>query len=104
MTISLAVEGHPFLPLQSPAMHPGASFWPTLAALLVGGLALAYVQWRSDFVVRVRDGQCRFTGNLPLARRKALAQFLLDDVQPSGPVSIRGRVRDGCLRLRFQGR
>jgi hypothetical protein len=84
-------------------MYFGDSSRATFAALLVGGLALIYVRWRADFVVHVRDGRCRFAGKLPLVRRKALAQFLLDDLRPSGPVTIRGKVRDGRLRLQFQG-
>jgi len=85
-------------------MHPLESSWPMFVALLAGGLAVAYAIWRPDFSVRVRNGRCRCKGNLPLVRQKALAQFLLHDLQPSGAITICGRVRKGRLQLWYFGR
>lgn len=90
--------------LEFAEMYDDANTWPTLAALLVAGLALAYVLWRPDFVIRVRDGQCRCTGNLPLVVRKAVAQFLLDDLRPTGRVTICGQRRHRRLKLWYWGK
>jgi hypothetical protein len=86
-------------------MHYFGAPWPTLFALLVVALAVAYAAWyHSDFVVRVRNGQCRCTGKLALVAQRALADFILDDLRPPGPVTIRGKRRDGRLLLRFWGK
>jgi hypothetical protein len=84
-------------------MDSYSEHWPTLAALLVAGLAVVYTLRRADFVIRVRNGYCRCTGNLPLVVQKAVAQFLLHDLQPRGPVTIRGKRRNGRLQLSFGG-
>jgi hypothetical protein len=84
-------------------MDSHSNLWPTLAALFVAALALAYAAQRADFVIRVRNGSCHYKGNLPLVKQKAVTQFLLDDLRPRGPVTVRGRHRDGRLRLWFRG-
>jgi hypothetical protein len=87
-------------------MYYDGDHWPspTLAALVVAGLALVYVWWRPDFVVRVHNGGCRFRGKLALAVQRAFAQFLLDDLKPTGPVTISGKYQRRRLRLRFRGK
>jgi hypothetical protein len=85
-------------------MYDDSDHWPTLLALLSAAVAVAYVWWRPDFVVRVRDGHCRCRGKLALAVQRAFARFLLDDLRPPGPVTISGKYRQRRLRLRFRGR
>jgi hypothetical protein len=81
------------------------SYWPTptTVALVVAGLALAYVWLKPDFIIRVRQGHCRCQGKLAVVAQRALAQFLLDDLRPSGPLLITGKYRQRRLRLFFLG-
>jgi hypothetical protein len=88
-------------------MDSNYGVWPTLGAFIVGGLALAYISWRPEFIVFVRKGRCLFYGksrHLPIVRQKALTQFLLHELRPNGSIAIQGRVRNGRLRLSFWGR
>jgi hypothetical protein len=77
--------------------------YATLFGLAVAGLLLAYVWWRPDFVIRVRDGRCHCRGKLALVVQRAFAQFLLHDLKPGGPVTISGKYHQRRLRLRFRG-
>ncbi len=85
-------------------MDPCSQSWPTLAALIVVGLVGAFVWWRPDFVIRVRDGRCRCTGRLALVVQKAMTQFLLDDLRPSGRITILGYRRGRRLTLSYWGK
>jgi hypothetical protein len=100
---SKTVAADLFFSLQSSAMFPYDESGPTFFALLVVGIVLAYFWFRADFVVRVRDGQCRCTGKLPVVVQRSLAQFLLDDIKPRRALTIRGTRRSGRLRLHFWG-
>jgi hypothetical protein len=74
--------------------------------LSLGVLAaiVAAVLWpRSDFVIRVRNGQVNCRGKLPLAQHAAITQFILRDMQAPGPLTIRGTWERRRLRLRFRG-
>jgi len=75
----------------------------TCLALFVAGVVLV-VLWdtrRKDFVVRFHRG--RFTCRGKLAQQHALAQFLRDDLDVTGPIEISGRRRNGRLLLWFGG-
>lgn len=76
----------------------------TIVALAIAGLVLLYVLWKPDFTIRVRDGECRCKGKLPVVTQKAVAQFLLDDVRPKSAVTICGKRRAGRFRLSFWGK
>jgi len=94
------------LHLQSPPMEHGYDYWPTptTVAMVVAGLAMAYVWLRPDFIIRVRDGHCRCRGKLAVVVQRAFAQFMLDDLRPSGFVLITGKYRQRRLRLFFWGK
>ena len=87
----------------SPMCDDGGQY-AMLAGLIAVGLALAYVWWRPDFVIRVRDGQCRCRGRLARVGQQAFADFVLGDLRPEGPVTIWGQYRQRRLRLRVFGR
>jgi hypothetical protein len=78
--------------------------WGTIIFLAIAGLVLAYVLWRPDFVIRLRRGECRCKGKLPLVVQKSMAQFLLDDLRPQGAITIFGKRRNGRLRVWFWGK
>jgi hypothetical protein len=78
-------------------------FWPRLAGWVAVALVFVYIWLRADFVIRYRNGRCRYSGNLPLVVQKALTQFILDDLQPGGSFTIRGNQRGRRLQLRFWG-
>jgi hypothetical protein len=99
----VGVETAPISTLQSAGMFENDEVRALLFALLVVGVVFYYVWLRADFVVRVRDGRCRYAGKLPLVMQKALTQFLLDEIQPRRPLTIRGNYHAGRLRLRFWG-
>ena len=76
----------------------------SLVSLGVFAVIAAVLLWpRSDFVIRVRDGQVTCTGKLPVAQHAAVARFILQDLKPQGPLTIRGTWEGRRLRLRFRG-
>jgi hypothetical protein len=72
-------------------------------ALAVVVAVVLYAANRADFVVRLRAGRFHCSGRLSLAQRRALEQFLRDDLAVPGPVTIRGRRRAGRLSLWSDG-
>jgi hypothetical protein len=78
--------------------------WMSLLSLGVFAVIAAVLLWpRSDFVIRVRDGQVKCKGKLPLAQHVAITQFILQDLKPRGPITIRGTWEGRRLRLCFRG-
>jgi hypothetical protein len=74
-----------------------------LFALLVCAVLVLCFRRRKDFVVRAGPGRFECRGRMSLPQQKALAQFLLHDVEVRGPVTIMGRRADGRLHLWFRG-
>jgi hypothetical protein len=66
-------------------------------------LALLWVRNHSDFVIRVRRGEVRCRGRVPLAQTRGLREFLLDDLAVRDGVTIRGRWQGGRLRVWCSG-
>jgi len=78
--------------------------WIGLLSLGVFAVIAAVLLWpRSDFVIRFRDGQVKCTGKLPLVQHATIAHFILRDLNPQGPLTIRGTREGRRLRLRFRG-
>jgi hypothetical protein len=78
---------------------------PYQITFLIAAFLVAVYMWaRPDFVIRVRDGRCTFSGRLALAQQPALAEFLLQDLKIERPLRIYGRRIAGRLRLWFLGR
>jgi hypothetical protein len=73
------------------------------AVLVLVIVAVAWIWLRSDFVIRVRDGQVQCRGKIPAMRQPELVEFLIKDLGLRGPVRIAGRWQRGRLDLSFRG-
>lgn len=92
--------------MDGPGLSAVESFdmWTGLLALGVFAVIAAVLLWpRSDFVVSVRDGRVKCKGKLPLAQHSVIIQFILQDLKPQRPLTIRGTWEGRRLRLRFRG-
>ncbi len=84
----------------------GLPDFPNLLPVAFLGLlaaAVFFLATRPDFVIRVRRGQVRWRGKVPRGARAGLEEFLLQDLDLRGSVTICGRWRRGRLETRFRG-
>ncbi len=71
------------------------------------GLWNRLIPGKSDLTIRhlpAGQGPGKVTGSITAAQIRAIQQFLNDDVQPAGPITIRGtRQARGLWRFEIQG-